>query len=155
MKYSDIELKEILNIANVIAIEAHTGQVDKTGKPYFQHALTVSKRCKTLEGKIVGFLHDVLEDCPSWSPTKLIERGIPAYLVDVVLLLTHEKSETYDAYIDRVMTNKLAVEVKISDLKHNMDLTRNKTGLTPKDIERTIKYHRNYVKLYKFLSTHD
>ena len=153
--YSDKELKDILNIANNIAIKAHVGQVDKTGKPYFQHALAVSKRCKTLEGKIVGFLHDVLEDCPSWSPTMLIESGIPAYLVEVVQILTHSKKETYDDYIDRIMINRIAVEVKISDLKHNMDLSRNKVGLTDKDIERTLKYHRNYVKLYKYLQEND
>lgn len=36
-----------------------------------------------------------------------------------------------------------------------MDWTRNKTGITPEDIERTIKYHRHYVELYNCLPDHN
>ena len=148
-----MELREILNIAYSIAIDAHRGQTDKQGKPYFNHVLKVSQRCKTLSSKIVGMLHDVLEDCPSYTRTKLINAGIPEDLVDVVVLLTRTKNEKYESYIERIKTNPIAVEVKLSDLKHNMDWTRNKVGITPKDIERTIKYHSYYVELYKCLKT--
>ena len=69
-------LLEVYNKAYAIALEAHLGQVDKQGKPYFNHVLKVSKRCKTLEGQIVGILHDVLEDCKNWNALKLIEAGL-------------------------------------------------------------------------------
>lgn len=147
--------REILNIAFSIAIKTHAGQLDKQGKPYINHAHKVAGRCKTLPAKIVGFLHDALEDCPEWTPGRLIDRGIPKSLVDVVVILTHLKNETYDAYIERVKTHPVAIEVKLSDLKHNMDWTRNKVGITTKDVERTIKYHRAYVELYNCLDKED
>ena len=75
------------------------------------------------------------------------------YCLDVVVLLTRSKNEKYESYIERIKTNPIAIEVKLSDLKHNMDWTRNKIGITPKDIERTIKYHGYYVELYKCLKT--
>ena len=148
-------LLEIYNKAYSIALEAHLGQVDKQGKPYFNHVLKVSKRYKTLEGQIVGILHDVLEDCKEWTPVRLIESGIPAKLVETLKILTRLKCEKYETYIDRIKTDPLAIEVKLADLKHNMDWTRNKTGITPDDIERTIKYHRHYVELYKCLPDHN
>ena len=148
-------LLEIYNKAYSIALEAHLGQVDKQGKPYFNHVLKVSKRCKTLEGQIVGILHDVLEDCKNWNALKLIEAGIPASLVETLKILTRLKCEKYDTYIERIKTDPLAIEVKLADLKHNMDWTRNKTGITPEDIERTIKYHRHYVELYNCLPDHN
>lgn len=143
--------REILNLAYTIALEAHRGQFDKQGKPYINHVLKVSNRCKTMDGKIVGMLHDVIEDCKDFTAEILINRGIPEYLVNIVLLVTKIPGETYDEYKLKVKSHKTAIEVKLSDLKHNMDLTRNKVGLTEKEITRTIRYHKLYVELYQLL----
>ena len=52
-----------------IAVEAHTGQVDKGGNPYILHPLRVMLSLNTEEERIVGVLHDVVEDC---APTDYI-----------------------------------------------------------------------------------
>ena len=46
-----------------IAAEAHTGQVDKGGNPYILHPLRVMLSLNTEEERVVGVLHDVVEDC--------------------------------------------------------------------------------------------
>ncbi len=46
-----------------IAVEAHTGQVDKSGNPCILYPLRVMLSLNTEEGRIVGVLHDVVEDC--------------------------------------------------------------------------------------------
>ena len=46
-----------------IAVEAHTGQLDKGGNPYILHPLRVMLSLETEEERIVGILHDVVEDC--------------------------------------------------------------------------------------------
>lgn len=143
--------RKILNLAFTIAIEAHQGQFDKQGKPYINHVLKVSNRCKSLDAKIVGMLHDVIEDCPEFTAEVLIKKGIPKYLIDIVELVTKYPGMSYEQYKDRVKSHKTAIEVKLSDLKHNMDLTRNKVGLTESEIQRTIRYHKFYVELYKLL----
>ena len=45
-----------------IATLAHQGQLDKSGKDYIGHPLRVMEMGKTENEKIVGVLHDVVED---------------------------------------------------------------------------------------------
>ena len=58
-----------------IAVEAHTGQVDKGGNPYILHPLRVMLSIETEEERIVGVLHDVVEDCVGWTWDRLREQG--------------------------------------------------------------------------------
>ena len=46
-----------------IAVEAHKGQLDKGGDLYVLHPLRVMMNLDTKDEKIVGVLHDVVEDC--------------------------------------------------------------------------------------------
>ena len=57
-----------------IATEAHKGQLDKAGRDYVGHSLRVMEMGKTEEDKIVGVLHDVIEDT-DWTFEKLAEEG--------------------------------------------------------------------------------
>ena len=56
--------EELLNKAIKIANRAHKGQTDKFGTPYIGHIMRVMNYGKTYDEKIVGVLHDVIEDCP-------------------------------------------------------------------------------------------
>lgn len=51
-----------LERAMEIARQAHVGQVDKGGADYIGHPLRVVEMGRTEEEKIVGVLHDVVED---------------------------------------------------------------------------------------------
>ena len=57
-----------------IAVEAHTGQVDKGGNPYILHPLRVMLSLDLEEERIVGVLHDVVEDCEGWTWERLKEQ---------------------------------------------------------------------------------
>ena len=48
--------------AKEMAENAHRGQIDKSGKAYIFHPIRVSQMGKTEEERIVGLLHDVVED---------------------------------------------------------------------------------------------
>lgn len=136
-------------LAADIAHEAHDGQVDSNGEKYLDHVYAVSFMCNSDEAKIVGLLHDVLEDCYEITSSGLIKRGIPKEIVYAVLCLSHG-DESYDTYIQGIKTNKIACEVKIADLKHNMDISRIKRSLTEHEIKRTLKYHKYYVELLEY-----
>lgn len=47
-----------------IAVQAHSGQKEKTGEAYIFHPIRVMMRCRSPEAKIAGLLHDVVEDTP-------------------------------------------------------------------------------------------
>ena len=139
-------LKIILDRAKEIARSAHEGQVDKAGKPYIEHPMRVMKMGKSMEEKIAGVLHDVVEDS-AWTFEMLEKEGIPKDVMDALRCVTKlSEDEDYDHFIARVKTNPLAVKVKLNDLKDNMDITRLEE-VTEKDLTRLNKYIRAYRQL--------
>ena len=129
-----------------IATKAHNGQFDKGGKEYIGHPLRVMEMGQTEAEKIVGVLHDVIEDT-SITIENLAEEGFSKEILDALLCVTKlSNNENYDHFISRVMTNPLAVKVKINDLKDNMNITRLKK-VTKKDLERICKYQKAYNRL--------
>ena len=55
---------------------------------------------------------------------KQLAEKFPPEVVEAVILLTHGKEDYYD-YIRAIKSNPIATEVKIADLKHNLDESRN------------------------------
>lgn len=134
--------RTLLEAAIQIAVQAHAGQKDKSGEPYILHPLRVMARLQTLEEKIVGVLHDVVEDTP-WTPGRLKEQGFPDRILEALDCVTKRDAEAYDEFVARSASNSIAIRVKIADLEDNMDLRR-LPHLTPKDHERLAKYLAAY-----------
>ena len=129
-----------------IATEAHRGQFDKAGNNYIGPPLRVMSAGKTLNEKIVGVLHDVVEDS-GWTFEQLSNEGFSDEIIAALRCVTKlSEDESYDEFIERVTKNDLAIAVKINDLSDNMDIRRLKE-LTEKDFQRLQKYHRAYTRL--------
>lgn len=129
-----------------IATEAHQGQFDKAGRDYIGHPLRVMEMGKTEEERIVGVLHDVIEDT-YWTFEKLAEEGFSDEVIAALRCVTKiSENENYDDFIDRVKKNPLAVAVKINDLTDNMDIRR-LPYLSDKDVKRLKKYLKAYKRL--------
>lgn len=124
--------------ALILAWNAHDGQFDKAGKPYIYHPMRVSKGAISKDGKIVGLLHDVLEDTDyTESDMKFLSEDQQ----EALRLLNHEKSVDYFEYVKALKANPIAREVKLSDLADNMNLKR-LNNPTEKDFERLEKYKK-------------
>ena len=129
-----------------IATEAHKGQFDKAGNDYIGHPLRVMEMGKTNEEKIVGVLHDVVEDT-TWTFEALAAEGFSKEIIDALRCVTKtSENENYDSFIDRVKKNPLATAVKINDLTDNMDIRR-LPYLSDKDVKRLKKYLKAYKRL--------
>ena len=129
-----------------IATLAHQGQVDKSGKEYIGHPLRVMEMGRTEDERIVGVLHDVVEDT-GWTFEALQAEGFSQEVIDALRCVTKlSENENYDDFIERVKKNPLAVAVKINDLTDNMDIRR-LPYLSDKDIKRLKKYLKAYKKL--------
>ena len=130
-----------------IAREAHRGQVDRAGEEYIGHAMRVMEAGKTLEEKIVGVLHDVVEDSKEWSFERLEQEGFAPEIIEALRCVTKlSAEEPYDKFIARVKGNPLAVAVKLNDLTDNMDIRR-LPYLSDKDVKRLKKYLKAYKQL--------
>ena len=129
-----------------IATQAHQGQFDKAGRDYIGHPLRVMEMGKTENEKIVGILHDVIEDT-DWTFEMLAEEGFSDEVIAALKCVTKtSENENYDDFIDRVKKNPLAVTVKINDLTDNMDIRR-LPYLSDKDVKRLKKYLKAYKRL--------
>lgn len=129
-----------------IATEAHKGQFDKAGREYIGHTIRVMEMGRTEDEKIVGVLHDVIEDT-DWTFERLEAEGFSQEVINALRCVTKtSENENYDDFIDRVKKNPLAIAVKINDLTDNMDIRR-LPYLSDKDVKRLKKYLKAYKRL--------
>lgn len=84
-----------------IAVSAHKGQVDKAGRPYVMHVFQVMLSGKTDEERIVGVLHDVVEDTP-WTFEMLEKEGFSKTILEALRCVTKtSENEDYGAFTER------------------------------------------------------
>lgn len=140
-------LEDQLEMAIKIASINHYGQKDKSENPYIFHLMHVMNNVENASCKIVAVLHDILEDTDI-TKDDLINYGFSENIVEAINVLTKPKQQVYMQYIENVKKNSIAKQVKLVDLKHNMDLTRLKC-ITEKDLKRTEKYFKAYQYLLK------
>lgn len=132
----------MLDKAIEIAVQAHKGLKDKSGKPYILHLLRVMNMCESEIEKICGVLHDIVEDT-DYTFEMLESDGFSNEIINALRCLTKGNNEDYTTFINRIKTNSLATKVKINDLRDNMDITRlNK--IFQADADRLEKYLRAY-----------
>ncbi len=140
--------EELLNKAIKIANRAHKGQTDKFGTPYIGHIMRVMNYGKTYDEKIVGVLHDVIEDCPEITYEYLLQEGFSNEIVFAIECLTKNPADQdYTEFVKQTERSPLAIAVKLNDLRDNMDLTRFTKPLTERDFKRLNKYLSAYLYL--------
>ena len=162
------------DIARVIARFAHSGQVRDNGSNYFEHPSRCVRMIEDLlfcedpdsrllvvednlprQGLIeVAYLHDVVED------TEITHQNIKnifysygydeyfdKYIDEPLRLITHDKKESYDVYIEKVLKNPTSAFVKMVDLIDNLNLFGLKK-LGDKEYERA----QRYLYYYKLIN---
>jgi len=150
-----VDESSVLEDAILLASLAHGCQRDKNNRPYILHCLRVMMQGKNDDAKIVGVLHDILEDT-EMTGLNLLEEGIPLHLVRSIIALTHNKrnKEPRHDYYDRIKADKIAYIVKGYDLEDNSNRER-LIELEEKDRERLRKkYAEAYEYLYGFIPEH-
>jgi (p)ppGpp synthase/HD superfamily hydrolase len=140
------ELK-LLEKAIAMATDAHKDQKDRYGAPYILHPLRVMERLDTPTEKIVGVLHDVVEDT-DWTFEQLTAEGFPQPVIKALEAVTKREGEDYEEFVKRSARNPLATKIKLADLEDNMDLRR-MSDITEEDLPRLKKY----VKAWRYLKT--
>ena len=126
-----------------IAVSAHKGVKDKGGNPYILHPLRVMLSLNSKEEKIVGVLHDVVEDAEDWTFEKLQDEGFSTQILEGLQSVTKtSEDENYDEFVQRALANAIGRQVKIADIKDNLDVTRLDI-LTEKDMKRLQSYKKS------------
>ena len=124
--------------AMVICCRAHQNQTDKGGMPYVFHPFHLAEQISSEEPVCAALLHDVCEDT-GWTVEDLRREGISSKVLEALVLLCRQPDVPYLQYAAGLSSNPIAREVKIADLKHNMDLSRLDCP-GPRDYQRAEKY---------------
>lgn len=145
MIYTNITKKAIK-----LMYDKHNGQFDKSGMPYVFHPWHVAEEMSDEYTVAVALLHDTIEDT-DLSLEELSQMGFPKEVVEAIEIMTHNGEDSYDEYIERIGSNMISTEVKLADLRHNMDLSR-LDKVSESDIKRVEKYKKSYEYLYKIFT---
>ena len=101
----------------------------------------------------VALLHDVLEDTEI-SLNEIEEMFndfgyatyFELYIKQALILITHDKSESYEIYIDRMLVNPVASICKMMDLTDNMNML-GLASLKDNELDRTIRYAKYFKQI--------
>lgn len=129
-----------LQLALEIATLAHKNVERRNGDPYIFHVLRVANNTKYITTKLqktVALLHDVIEDTP-FDADFLREKGISQEVLNVLALLTHNREDSYDEYINKVCTNLDQGTLPV---------------ITERDRERFIVYENARIKIMATLAS--
>lgn len=140
-------MEHMLDLAMEIAFDIHKDQLDKGGHPYFLHPLRVMDSMNTIKEKIVGILHDVLEDS-HMTLGQLTYMGFDTDILEALDCLTRRPGESYNKYLDRIKENPLARKIKLADLEDNSNIDRIPNP-NIEDYLRVKKYTKSIKRLKK------
>lgn len=138
-------MKPTLEDAIRLAVEAHYGQRDRNGQPYILHPLRMMFRLETDTERIVGVLHDVIEDT-SYTEDDLRQTGYSEEILQALNCVTRREGEPYEEFVLRARANPIGRRVKLADTEDNMDLRR-MDEITPQDMERLARYRKAWAVL--------
>ena len=131
-------------IAVRLAITHHKDQM-YGDLPYLSHLQEVADSVKEAGGGdleiATAWLHDILEDTKCTAQIMWCD-GIESTVIDAVLCLTKKDGETYEDYIRKVKSNKIALFVKKHDTLLNLT-----NSLREKNHKRVIKYSKQLTLL--------
>lgn len=131
-----------VGLARAIAREVHAGQVDKLGVDYFRHPEAVAKPFEEKgewDRAAAAWLHDAVEDS-GMTVENLIALGISPRVTEIVDLLTRKDDVPDDEYYEKIAVDPDALEVKISDMRHNTDTKRMESLDVPTRVRLLNKY---------------
>ena len=91
--------------------------------PHILHPMRVALHCRTEDEQIVALLHDVVRD-HSVTIEDLKQEGFGDGILAALDCLTHIKAKDFKEYARQIAVNPLTAQVKIHDLRDNMDISR-------------------------------
>ncbi|MCM1529859.1 MAG: HD domain-containing protein [Alistipes sp.] len=140
---------ELTTKAMRLAYAAHHGQTDCNGVPYIFHPFHVAEQMTDEISVCVALLHDVVEDTSVTLDD--LRREFPNEIVRAVSLLTHNSSDDYCEYIQKIKQDQYARAVKIADVLHNSDQSR---MVDPDAVSEKKKNHwkEKYAKALELLT---
>jgi (p)ppGpp synthase/HD superfamily hydrolase len=118
----------------------HAGVKDRNGLPYVSHPLRVASNFLDETYMCVALMHDLLEDTTMTENDLRFVWCFPENIVAAVVAMSRGPKESWRAHIKRCKANKIARQVKLSDLVDNTRRDRDTKPLTPEQERKRRMY---------------
>jgi (p)ppGpp synthase/HD superfamily hydrolase len=130
-------------------INAHADQALPNGDYYWWHPFAVMLSLgpyASITAQQVALLHDVLEDTP-YTAEDLKVMEFSDSVINAVVILTRGENQEYMDYIRAIKAskNQIAIEVKLADLRHNIDPDR--VAQLPASKRGIVKRYNEAIKI--------
>ena len=145
--FENVNDEQLVFKALEIAKEAYSGMKDELGVPYFKRSLQGTSSFST-DGTIVTSLLENVLNNPNITPEKLIKRGIPKFIVEILIVLHQKENEDFETYIQRVSQNPAAAHILHEKLSEKLYL-HDVAELTPEMFTCLAQELKAYHKLDK------
>ena len=110
--------------AYLICEKIFDGKKNKAGMPYMDYLVSLANNFNEEKTKVVSLMHDIFKET-DLTESDLSYIGFPSDIVKAISILTREKNEDYEDFINRIINSKnsLALQVKKEDLKQSMNVS--------------------------------
>ena len=105
--------------ARHVAVQAHAGQTRWNGDAYVVHPIRVADSLTTDDEKVVGSLHDVVEDTDV-TLVQLKSFGFTDEQQEAIDSVTKREGESYLDFVLRAKANPIGRRVKEADINDNL-----------------------------------
>lgn len=118
-------MKNQIELLKSIAESAHKGQFRRDGiTPYVEHPKAVAESLSNWNEYVIAAAwgHDISEHDAArrYTFAELDFLGVYPTVIEAIKALTHQKGESYEAYLEKVSKNEIAKIVKVADIQHNL-----------------------------------
>ena len=114
--------ESMLSKAISILYKAHS-PIKERAVPHILHSMRVALHCRTEDEQIVALLHDIVRD-NSVTIEALKREGFGDDILSALDCLANIKAVSFEDYARQIVVNPLATQVKLHDLRDNMDVSR-------------------------------
>ena len=117
--------------------------------PYIFHPYHVAEQMTDEYTTCVALLHDVVEDTDVTFDD--LEGEFPEEVIEALRLMTHEEGVYYYDYVRAIKRNPIAKAVKMADVAHNSDETRN--AMSDASDEKRARWREKYARAREILES--
>jgi ABC-type transporter Mla MlaB component len=144
---------DLLQIATEIARKAFDRQDNQGEQLEFEQIIVIIEQLDSVDAKIVALLNHAMQNAQI-NLDYLNNQGFPSQITEALFALRPLEAESYEEYLDRVMSSPIALQVKIVAMRHHLDQVKNQTPKTDDQSKQVIKQEIVLKRLSAALEWH-
>ncbi|AFY71344.1 hypothetical protein Pse7367_3095 [Thalassoporum mexicanum PCC 7367] len=143
----------LLQLATDIAQNALSGQGQPANRADLQQLMGLVEQIDAPEAKIVALLNYAMQD-EKITLDYIRSQNFPNQIVEALSALRPLEAESYEEYLDRVMSSPVSLQVKIASMSDHLTQIKSQTPQTDDQVKQVSKQEIILKRLRAALEWH-